>query len=344
MAHTHDHHHDTDSDTYYLDQLCLIALSGAFAGVCLTLYYWKTNILKVMLADQFHPFVLWSGIVLLALVLIRAATLWQAAGRPANGHVHTHVHEHHHDHAHCDHGHTEGHGHTAVAEAAPPALPQTAAHADVCEHTHAHSHDCGHDHGWAPWRYVVLLLPVMLYLLGLPNKLPPVTGAASFDLTEEAQAYAAVVAAAPVPFGALPWAALAAGEHVEGTAKQVSFKALEGAAYDPAEQERLQGEVVKVVGQFAPVSGSDRAFHVVRYRIQCCGADAIRLSVPCWSREPLGALKPGDWVRVTGRVMFREVQPGHLVTILQVPRRNPALAPQLQPVVPTDPDPNPYIQ
>src|SRR5262249_12016728 len=33
--------------------------------------------------------------------------------------------------------------------------------ADECGH--------GHEHGWNPWRYIVLLLPIVLYFLGLPN-------------------------------------------------------------------------------------------------------------------------------------------------------------------------------
>ncbi len=65
-------------------------------------------------------------------------------------HGHTHEHgaacDHTHDHDH-EHGHTHGH-----------------------DHAHAHGgHDHGHDHGWNPWRYIVLLLPVVLYFLNLPN-------------------------------------------------------------------------------------------------------------------------------------------------------------------------------
>src|ERR1700730_10517968 len=78
MAHIHE-----DSDTYYLDQLCLIALSAAFGGVCLTLYFLNTNMLKLMLAPQFHEFILWSGIALLVLAVIRSAVLWRQVGQSA---------------------------------------------------------------------------------------------------------------------------------------------------------------------------------------------------------------------------------------------------------------------
>src|SRR5713226_9423621 len=33
-----------------------------------------------------------------------------------------------------------------------------------------HHDDHGHEHGWKPWRYGVMSLPIMLYFLGLPNQ------------------------------------------------------------------------------------------------------------------------------------------------------------------------------
>src|ERR1700730_8043006 len=82
MAHFHE-----DSDSYYLDQLCLIALSGAFGGVCLSLFFWQKTMLELMLGPQFHAFVLASGILLVGLALIRGTILWKSAG---NSHSHHH--------------------------------------------------------------------------------------------------------------------------------------------------------------------------------------------------------------------------------------------------------------
>src|ERR1700730_5171613 len=180
MAHFHE-----DSDTYYLDQLCLIALSGAFGGVCLTLFFWQTPMLNLMLGPQFHAFVLGSGILLLGMAGIRSVILWKAAGGAKTSlplvpdHVHEHGHEHH-DPENCQHDHDHDHGHD---------------HQHGQDHTHEHAHE-GHDHDWAPWRYVVLLLPIMLFLLGLPNKGPSVHGATTpVDLTSESNGYATLVAA-----------------------------------------------------------------------------------------------------------------------------------------------------
>ena len=178
MSHIHE-----DSDTYYLDQLCLIALCGAFGGVCLALFFWQAPMLDLMLGRQFHGLVLASGILLLVLTGIRAVILWKAAGQAKTRlplvHNHGHVHEHH-DHEHCQHDHHHNHDHD---------------HHHDHDHDHGHSHD-GHDHDWAPWRYVVLLLPIMLFLLGLPNKGPSVQGATiPVDLTHESLGYATLVAA-----------------------------------------------------------------------------------------------------------------------------------------------------
>jgi DUF1980 C-terminal domain len=142
MAHDHSH-----AGTYYVDQLCTIASCGALGGVAVMLY--ATNRLGLILADQFFIPVLLGGAALLALVAVRAVTLWQEAGRAAaHSHEHGHTHVHNHDHEHgegCDHNHSHDHGHT-------------------------HSHDHGHDHGWTPVRYAVLMLPIALYFLNLPNQ------------------------------------------------------------------------------------------------------------------------------------------------------------------------------
>src|SRR5438128_8580646 len=97
MAHLHEH-----SDTYYLDQLCLIALSAAFGGVCLTLYFLNTNMLQLMLGSQFHDLVALSGFVLVGLAVTRGVILWRQVGKlkAAGAHAHSHGHE-----GCCDHEH-----------------------------------------------------------------------------------------------------------------------------------------------------------------------------------------------------------------------------------------------
>jgi hypothetical protein len=420
------HHHEHDNDTYYLDQLCMVGVTGAFAGICLTMYFLNTTMLGLLLKPEFHPLILASGIALLAIVLVRGVLLWQAVGnkpeapsRPLHNHDHHDHghggHDHHHDHGHCDHDHhhehVEAHEHhhhehhvhagTATPAAATLSLPVLAS---------AHDHD--HDHSWAPWRYVVLLVPLMLFMLGLPSKALPVVEGGTVDVTREASIASALIAVGPAPFNQAVMAAvltadMSAVERVaeiyidgkratlaelkpgmnvagvlvidkqvmgnKGVAKinasdsilprapdytnlgiikavdvrektltvattengkevlqtfdleapiYIGFKELEALAFNPDSRTNWSGKKVQVIGQFAPYGRSDRWFSLARYRIQCCAADAVQLNVPIFCKEVLKDFKRDDWVRVTGRVEFREQpgRPGTYNTVLVVNR------------------------
>jgi hypothetical protein len=319
------HHHD--SETYYLDQLCLIGLSGAFGGICLALYFWQQPMLALMLGSQFHPYVLASGILLVGMAAIRSVILWKSVAPAEVGHNHHHEGDcaHDHDHGeHChhgDHSHEHDHGHSH-------------GHAG---HVHSgHSHD-DHDHDWAPWRYVLLLVPIILFLLGLPNELPKIPAAqTSVDSSQEAAAFAGLVGIGGWP---LPQTVLAGAIVAEGTgpAEPLGFKTLEQAAATSESRQAWAGKRVSVQGIFAPYSNSDRVFRLVRFRMQCCGADLIRLDVPMICKESLASagLKPDQWVEVSGRVEFRN-QGDRAITVL--------LVPSVRSIAPCKPDPNPHIQ
>jgi hypothetical protein len=147
------HSHAEDRSTYYLEQLCTIAVCGLLGGVTVMLY--TQNMLRYILVPQLHIYVFWSGVTLLILAGLRGLLLWQSVGRGGADCLPDPVHDHHHGQ---DHEH-----------------PHTHAHEDCCAHEHEHSHlqdhdhAHGHDHSWNPWRYIVLLLPIVLYFLGLPN-------------------------------------------------------------------------------------------------------------------------------------------------------------------------------
>src|SRR5437588_715071 len=105
QAHEHTpHEHTHEEDSYYLDQLCLVTLSGAFGAICLAMYFIKTSMLKRLLGEQFHLFVLVSGITLVALAMLRALSLWVQVGKERRAHEHDHeaccAHEHAHEHTH----------------------------------------------------------------------------------------------------------------------------------------------------------------------------------------------------------------------------------------------------
>jgi uncharacterized membrane protein YcgQ (UPF0703/DUF1980 family) len=324
-VHTHDHHHHGDEEnSYYLDQICMVTLSAAFGGICLLLHFWNTKMLKDMLAPQFHPFVLISGVTLVLLAGVRAYGLWmQVAEEKAHGHGHAHDHEHCHDHDRgpgCDHDHVHGDAHA--------------------HHHHDHAAE-DHDHGWAPWRYVVLLVPVIFFLLGLPNKGRTVESRDA-EFTKDVVAEAVgLIAPGSLGWSQLVYAGYLARDQVSGVSEPWDFKnlaeAVSKAAFSPDEYVRAQwkDKVISVRGQFAPSRLSDREFRLVRIRISCCANDATELGLPIVSRESITGIAPNTWVQVTGRVEFRKRGDG-VVPIMVVAGK--------QAVQPCPPDSNPYIQ
>lgn len=158
------HSHAEDRTTYYTEQLCTIGICGLLGGVAVMLYY--QNLLYIILATWLHVYILYTGILLLLLVALRAIGLWRSVAKSAVNHDHGHGHAHGHDHDH-DHGHEQGHTHTHDEG------EHSHEHVHTCDHEHEHglehTHDCGHEHTWNPGRYIVLLLPIVLYFLHLPN-------------------------------------------------------------------------------------------------------------------------------------------------------------------------------
>lgn len=327
MAHAH--HHEDDG-SYYMEQVCTIAISGLLGLVSLLLYLPdRTGFvrLNLLLAPKLHWTVLAGGIALLVLAAAQAvalATILWRRRQVALAHAHTHDHDHDHDHCH-EHGHDHEHAH------------------EHCDHEHDHEHEHahapalpddhsdddghGHDHGWAPWRYVVLLLPVILFFLNQPNQ--------GFILGKED--------VGDVKGGS-------GKVEDKGFAPELGYRELEGAAYAPDRRRQYEGLTIRLKGQFAG-SGSDRLFSLVRFKMNCCAADAVPLSaVIMIDPETKEHLNPGQmqghWVEVTGQVQFRKRERNgqeEWVTVIYVkpdPEKGKTLD-DLVKIIP--PDPNPYL-
>jgi hypothetical protein len=339
--------HQHEEDTYFLDQLCMIALSGAFGAICLAMYFIQQGMLYRLLAPQFHPFVLASGIALVVISAIRGAVLWSEAGArraalvetdhldesdsghshddPGHDHAHSHAHAHSqaHAHSHSDDEHGHSHAHS---------------HAEVPSHAHSHGHSPGghadHDHAWAPWRYVVLLIPIILFLLGLPSRPPQIVAQeVVIDTRAEAEQAARLTGLGVDGWQQLGFLAASVQDQADQTPIPVNFKRLETMASSPGERDHWKGKTISVKGQFMPQT--DRLFTLVRLSIQCCAADAVQLNVPILAREPITDIKREEWILVTGRVDFREVK-GKQTAIVLVNRRSAIRS--------TPPDLNPYEQ
>lgn len=315
MAHTHSHE---EAENYFLDQIFTIALCGAIGAIAVLLFV-KKSMLMIILDPRFHPYVLAGGIALLLMVAIRAMAIWKLAGQPApvvaDAAAHSHDHHHHHEHEHCDHDHDHGHDHAHCQHD----------HQHGHDHAHGHDHDHGHDHGWSPWRYTILMLPVVLYFLNLPNEgFSAKVEKQDFADLSTGQTEASTVALLAAPGGMSPLVAASAlypgrqdafaggvvGKKVD--LPDLAFSQLEQAAYSPGMRKRLHGRSVWLVGKFVATSDPNQ-FGLVRYKMNCCAADALPLRAiimvnPDWKgpgRAPLDArARQQKWVKVTGRIYF----------------------------------------
>lgn len=302
-SHTHDHAHDGGS--YYVGQLSAIGICGALAAVGVL---WVASRDMFFLIPVFRTTVLVGGLVLLALVAVRAVSLWIIVGqvRPEHGHDHAHDHDHghsHHDHDHEGHEHDHDHDHHDHVPAGTPHV-----------HSDAHDHDHGHEHGSAPWRYTLLLLPIVLFLMGLPNK--------GFSSHRGRTVNPDDVQSASSDPGFLETLCVQAGLAGPQEAPfEVTFQELDQASFYPDKRAFYEGKTVRMKGQFAPSpTGNAKRFSLFRFRMVHCAQDAIRLNmvVDCGQELNTPAFA-NQWVEVTGRVSFGKKPNGEIITVLTVP-------------------------
>jgi hypothetical protein len=242
--------------------------------------------------------------------------------------------------------HPQGHDHhpadVRLQDHAPPPEPAPA----PAQGNNGGSHDHGHEHGWSPWRYAVLLLPVILYLLDLPgpgfsqdylkSRLPRLD---NLDLRapENTSPAATVVGLFAVP-GDGPWLALAGltvTAHEEEKPYFIEFAELNKAAYVPQLRAELHGKTRLLLGQFV-TGNTDNTCSLVRIKMQCCAADAQPLNVVIIAPDKLTDVKPLSWVEVEGQVQFRKRRDkNEYLPVLQIKSRDK--------IKPADPPKNPYL-
>jgi hypothetical protein len=308
MAHAH--HHEHDKRTFYLEQLCTIATAGLLGGIGVLMWLatrqtdpgrTSRSMLALLLAPKLYWTVVAGGSALLVLVVLRAVTLWWTAPRPAthtHNHDHAHSHVHGHEHHHHDHKGAGAHDHDHDHE-----------HADCAD-------GCGHDHahGWVPVRYLVLMLPIVLFFLGLPNE--------GFLDTKS--------------LGARDFDSRMVQVKDRGEAVGLGFTELEQAAYTKEARDYWEGKTGTLKGQMAH-SGDEHTFSLVRYRITCCAADAMPAKVLIVCRDSVTDIPSNQWVAVKGQIQFRK-RTGHdeYVAVLYVPSRDN--------IEPVPPDPDYYLQ
>lgn len=317
MANEH-HHHDNATE-YYIEQLIGIGISLSIAYVCIMLW-WPFPIyggdgqiisygrkLSIILHPKFHFWVLTGSIILLGFVSIRIIALWLESGKLKSDNKHVHGPD-------CDHGHENEHDHKHV-------------HGPDCNHEHKHEssghEDCGHDHshGSAPVRFIVLLLPIVLFFLNVPNEV--FSNVKGVDLSQFGEVGA--VAEKGIDFN-------------------VGFLQLEMASMTQESRNHYEGKTVRLIGKY--VGEEEKRFSLIRFKINCCAADAVPLNAVMMvdpnSPEKLAWKKYANkWVQVTGRVHFlkRKDNEQYMTALVLYPDTEHKLNDDLVKVVPQDSNP-----
>jgi hypothetical protein len=352
MAHSHAHAHGDTEGTYFLDQLFTVLVCGAVGLVAVLMYY--TGMLSRILVPMFFVPVLVGGVALLLLVVIRAVAIWQLAGarraavenhdrsfghEHAHGHEHSHSHGHEHSHSHGhEHSHSHGHEHS---HSHGQACGHEHGHAADCGHDHGHGHshaaahshahdDHGHDHGWAPWRYMVLAIPVFLYFLGLPRDgfTDPDARMSKGDLENPRRQALSALVGGPAYTKAL--------RKSEPRRLELRFKELTEAAAIPARHEIYEGDIGVLRGQFVPMA-TDRDFALFRVDMTCCAADAVFLEIRIEAPEAIQGIQRNQWVQVEGPISFQRSSRGKWIPVITL-RSNDDIDPTAEPTA----DPNAF--
>lgn len=358
-----------------LERVCSLIMAFCFGAVMVVFYLWQDPQTGfrgplTVLVPWIQVTVFVGGVILL---LLAGLQFWQLLVGGESQHLHEHVldpalpvssaghqpyrHDHHaHGHAHAEHSHEHHdcehhhHHHHHCHEAAHSADVQQG-HGPTTHHHHDHAH--AHDHGWSPVKYVPLVVPLLLSVMGMPSDRQ--IQAFSQDLVQaQTRGYASysgvlldpadLLNVAAVTSASWPGNALASGllnavgiycasqELDPGTPPQVTDLAtLERIANSPVQRETWQRYPhVEVAGEFHSAReqpGSGRTiFYVVQLRMACCLGDAKHVIMICATRLPLN-YQEGQWIAVRGKLDFLQMQDGWrpLMRVWKIePRPKPA--------------------
>lgn len=304
MGHAHAHAHGEGEGNFFLDQLFTILTCGAVGLVAVLMY--TTGMLSRILVPMFFGPVLAGGVAILVLVAVRAVAVWQLAGARRAVLARAEEHAHEHEHSHAGSGHSHDHDDENCSH------DHAHSHGEECGHDHAHSHGDGHDHGWAPWRYMVLAIPVFLYFLDLPRpggrSIPEGKGSSQLTQAPQRQALAAL-AGGPVLTKAL--------RKTEPRRLTLKFNELSEAAAVPSRHEIYEGDIGVIRGQYNPLVKSDgRDFTLFRWKMTCCSADAVPMETRIEAPMPVQGIQKDQWIQVEGLISFQKDEKGKWVAVL----------------------------
>ncbi len=306
----HSHHHCGSPRDYFTEQLLTILVCGLFGFAAIQMY--RNGALE-FLAPQFRLPVLVGGAAILLLVFIRAIAVWKEAGAyQATGDMNA---------IGCgqDHTHDANCNHTLY-----PEQPEVVADPDADD---GHSHDMS----WTFARMLILVFPVLLFFMGLPNAslskerqlaMAGNDAAMGSEMLKDLAKDAVVVDEKTLDGGVIvrelktrtglkiretipsdggePKLEIIAGE-----GSQMRFNDLNDAAFDERKRQSLEGQTAILEGRFKRLA--DKEFSLFRFKMTCCAADTVPLKVRIIVPQALGGFNDFDWVQAKGTIQFLQL-------------------------------------
>lgn len=166
--------------------------------------------------------------------------------------------------------------------------------------------DFGHSHdlSWTFAKLLILVFPVSLFLLGIPNQ-----GYSAEYLSKllgnEKSVHELVNFDDASNAGARP-------------VTEMRFNDLNDAAYDSAKRESFEGQLVTLKGRLDRMG--DKEFRLFVEKRACCEADKILLKVRMITKQSLSGFKNGEWVQVKGQIQFvHQPDSTRYIPVLKVP-------------------------
>lgn len=298
---------------YFTEQLLTILVCGALGFVGVQMF--RTDMLRHILAPQFHLPVLIGSAAVLVLVAVRAVAVWREAGQLQPVDDMTCQQNHVHTAACCEPGQL-------------PGLPLgTTPDANLVD-DHGHSHDMS----WVFARMLVLVFPIALFALGIPNSgfshekvAKSLKGEAALNIDPKElermakDPAATVLESSTEPDGSkvrvlqppdsqlkirevVPPTGEPRYSLVAGAAVEMRFNDLNDAAFDADKRKSYTGSTAMLEGKFSRLG--DKEFTLYRLKMTCCGADAVPLKVRISAPQAVNGIADGQWVRVRGVIRF----------------------------------------
>jgi hypothetical protein len=295
---------------YFTEQLLTILVCGGLAFVGIQMY--REDMLRHILAPQFHTPVLVGSIGVLVLVAFRAVAVWKEAGslQPLD-----------------EMGCQQNHVHTAACNHTLPGLPAGDAPDENMVDDHGHSHDMS----WVFARMLILVFPIALFALGIPNSgfsqdwaRKQLKDEKAFNLdpkeletmakAPDSKEYEAKTESDGTKVRVIQTAGGLKIREMTATSGEVRysvvseggvemrFNDLNDAAFDPDKRKSYTGQAAILEGKFNRLT--DKEFTLFRLKMTCCGADAVPLKVRIVAPQALSGFNEGEWVRVTGVIRF----------------------------------------